>query len=283
MKNENEKIEDDGKTLVENTNLTEENNETVEEEKKPLKDKVIDRKTALLVAGGSLLAGTGFAAGINNNPDEILIDTDNDNIADTILIDENEDGVYNIETESGEIEELEEIEEDTEFETYNSNSHTFNINTAPNASEGTVTDNMSFSEAFGAARAELGAGGVFEWNGNLYGTFYATEVDEHMNPTIDYVTTADEDYQPIMHDNTDGNAEEIAEISNEDVEEVQTVENAEDIDQIIGSDAVNTGDVNYDGEVASDVPDDVLDADLDTHNDDLLALGDDFDDMDDWA
>lgn len=38
-----------------------------------------------------------------------------------------------------------------------------------------VTDEMSFNEAFAAARAELGAGGVFEWRGNLYGTYTADE------------------------------------------------------------------------------------------------------------
>ena len=35
---------------------------------------------------------------------------------------------------------------------------------------GSVSDDMSFSDAFAAARAELGPGGVFEWHGNLYTT-----------------------------------------------------------------------------------------------------------------
>lgn len=38
-----------------------------------------------------------------------------------------------------------------------------------------VTDSMSFSAAFGAARAKVGPGGVFEWHGNLYGTYTADE------------------------------------------------------------------------------------------------------------
>lgn len=37
------------------------------------------------------------------------------------------------------------------------------------------TDGMSFNEAFAAARAEVGANGVFEWNGGVYGTFYENE------------------------------------------------------------------------------------------------------------
>ena len=38
-----------------------------------------------------------------------------------------------------------------------------------------VSDEMSFNDAFAAARAELGAGAVFEWRGNVYGTYFADE------------------------------------------------------------------------------------------------------------
>lgn len=40
-----------------------------------------------------------------------------------------------------------------------------------------VDDDMSFSQAFAAARAEVGPGGVFEWHGNLYNTYTAEEWD----------------------------------------------------------------------------------------------------------
>ena len=40
-----------------------------------------------------------------------------------------------------------------------------------------VTDNMSFGEAFATARAVVGAGGAFEWRGNVYGTYLAEEWD----------------------------------------------------------------------------------------------------------
>jgi len=40
-----------------------------------------------------------------------------------------------------------------------------------------VSDKMTFAQAFAAAREELGPGGVFEWNGKLYGTFYKEEWD----------------------------------------------------------------------------------------------------------
>jgi len=42
---------------------------------------------------------------------------------------------------------------------------------------GKVNDNMSFSEAFAAARAEVGPGGMFTWHGNSYSTFTADEWD----------------------------------------------------------------------------------------------------------
>ena len=38
-----------------------------------------------------------------------------------------------------------------------------------------VSDDMSFSEAFTAARTEVGSGGVFEWHGNIYSPFTEDE------------------------------------------------------------------------------------------------------------
>ncbi len=38
-----------------------------------------------------------------------------------------------------------------------------------------TSDSMSFSEAFAAARAEVGPGGIFHWHGETYGTYYAEE------------------------------------------------------------------------------------------------------------
>lgn len=40
-----------------------------------------------------------------------------------------------------------------------------------------VNDEMSFSEAFASAREQVGVGGVFEWRGKQYGTYYKTEWD----------------------------------------------------------------------------------------------------------
>jgi hypothetical protein len=50
----------------------------------------------------------------------------------------------------------EEIQEDTTVEIHEAHS---------------VNDDMSFSEAFAAARAEVGPGGAFVWHGQVYGTY----------------------------------------------------------------------------------------------------------------
>ncbi len=41
-----------------------------------------------------------------------------------------------------------------------------------------INDNMSFGDAFAAARAEVGPGGVFHWRGNVYSTYIEKEWDE---------------------------------------------------------------------------------------------------------
>jgi hypothetical protein len=41
--------------------------------------------------------------------------------------------------------------------------------------EAIVDDGQSFKEAFDAARAEVGPGGVFRWHGNIYNTYTAEE------------------------------------------------------------------------------------------------------------
>jgi hypothetical protein len=60
----------------------------------------------------------------------------------------------------------------------------FNPHTAPIATG--VNDEMSFGEAFAAARAETGPGGVFTWHGQNYHTFVAGEIDQNGHPVIDY-------------------------------------------------------------------------------------------------
>lgn len=48
---------------------------------------------------------------------------------------------------------------------------------AENLHQTTSDDKLSFRQAFDAARAELGPGGVFRWHGNVYNTYTADEWD----------------------------------------------------------------------------------------------------------
>ena len=73
---------------------------------------------------------------------------------------------------------------------------------------GSVNDCMSFSEAFEAARAEVGPGGVFSWNGNLYSTYYTEEwssmTDEQKEEFVDAV---DEFVDTVNVDDSQSGAE----------------------------------------------------------------------------
>jgi len=51
------------------------------------------------------------------------------------------------------------------------------ISINPGDSIGMVSAQSTFSDAFNEARSELGAGGIFEWNGNYYNTFLKEEWD----------------------------------------------------------------------------------------------------------
>ena len=78
-----------------------------------------------------------------------------------------------------------------------------------------VNDDMSFSEAFEAARAEVGPGGVFVWNGNVYSTYNEDEwnslTDDQKEEFLD--TVYDTDY--IESESAGSNAQENHEASNE--------------------------------------------------------------------
>jgi len=193
-KNQQNTVNQDDKTLIDNiqdektlveTETTNENGETVKSKN------TISRKAALLAGGGVLLGGTALGATLSSNQNaEIQFDNNNDGIADTIISDNNQDGIY----------ETEQKMETANTTTQNVETQTWNPNTAPMVSEGTVNDEMSFSEAFGAARQELGAGGVFVWHGQYYGTFYENEMNDKFQPTIEYATVEEHDLPTIEYE-----------------------------------------------------------------------------------
>lgn len=65
--------------------------------------------------------------------------------------------------------------------TENATEQESNVDTSAEQQQGsvpqvaTVNDSMSFSEAFASAREQVGPGGVFQWHGGIYGTYYANE------------------------------------------------------------------------------------------------------------
>lgn len=132
-------------------------------------------------------AGLGVAAGVGTAAAATNMTSDDENISENSRIQaDNTTSAENISKEDGVIIDLEESEgiEDAiyddniviEVEEVNTdNSVSVVIDEAPCAKG--VTDDMSFSEAFSKARVEVGPGGVFEWNGNLYGTYYEEEWD----------------------------------------------------------------------------------------------------------
>lgn len=97
----------------------------------------------------------------------------------------------------------------------------------------TIDDSMSFNQAFETARAQLGAGGVFTWRGNIFNTY-----------------TADE-WKAMSNDEKRLFAEQVKpETSAEDVDTKQLAENtSSDLDSQIDDDVQIASGQNHDVEV----------------------------------
>lgn len=80
-----------------------------------------------------------------------------------------------------------------------------------------VNDEMSFSEAFAAARHEVGAGGAFVWHGQVYGTYYAEEWNS-MTPEEQQAFTA----QATGSAHVDSHAGVEVAVAEQDVDHTQT-------------------------------------------------------------
>ena len=146
----------------------------------PKTGKTISRKKSFFMAGSAMAAGAVLGDSSQNQEiAEILLDSDGDGAADAVLTDANHDGVYEVETSLAE-----DFSQQAETQ-----AQPWNPGNAPMATPGTISDTMTFGEAFSAARQELGAGGVFVWQGQYYNTFYAEELDDNNQPIVDYPTT----------------------------------------------------------------------------------------------
>lgn len=81
-----------------------------------------------------------------------------------------------------------------------------------------VNDDMSFSEAFAAAHAEVGPGGAFEWHGNVYSTYTA---EEWTNLSVEQR----EEYNGHFNWNNHTTSETTNTTSNDNVEVVSVEDN----------------------------------------------------------
>lgn len=210
--------------------------------------------TAKGVAG----AGLGIAAGVGTAAAATNMTSDNENISDNSRIQaDNATSAENISKEDDVIIDVEESEgiEDAiyddnlviEVEDDNTeNSLSVVVDEAPCAKG--VTDDMSFSEAFSKARAEVGPGGVFEWNGNLYGTYYeeewnamSAEEKAEYYKSVNWETTSKIEVGPGSEEVDDDLVEIDVEPTSEDITvEVLGVEQSEDGSYVAG--------VNVDGQ-----------------------------------
>lgn len=117
--------------------------------------------------------------GTHVETNSMLIDLDHDGKIDVVAVDENGDGIgdavfQRVEVtpeEEAEAEEVAAVEQEPEIELEPVVEDDY-MDVAT-----TVDDSMSFSQAFAAARREVGAGGLFTWRGNTYGTYYKEEWD----------------------------------------------------------------------------------------------------------
>ena len=109
-----------------------------------------------------------------------------------------------------------------------------------------VNDDMSFSEAFASARAEVGAGGAFVWHGQVYGTYRADDPEwvemtaedrvAHSQEILSQVHAAP--YTPAE------NESEIIPIPEETVETQETTNSFESAEPTVGEKMDEDGDVD---------------------------------------
>lgn len=92
-----------------------------------------------------------------------------------------------------------------------------------------VNDDMSFGEAFAAARAEVGPGGCFEWHGNVYGTYTA---DEWNSMTAEQRAEYSDHFSWNHIDHSASNVAQHSTHSNNTSTQTETASNDDDIEVV---------------------------------------------------
>lgn len=100
-----------------------------------------------------------------------------------------------------------------------------------------VTDDMSFGDAFAAARSEVGSGGAFIWRGNVYNTYTADEwnsmTDEQREAYINNFQSQSDHI--IAHNMPSGQNNEGINIVDTTPEQTNTNEVAQDVEiEVVG-------------------------------------------------
>lgn len=147
-----------------------------------------------------------------------------------------------------------------------------------------IDDSMSFNEAFAAARSEVGAGGAFEWRGNVYGTYYAeewnamtpeakAEYNNHFSWNNIDSSSASSNHNTTTHDNIEVVSVDQPATTNSEIEVVATEPEIEVLgvvhDMQTGS---NLGGISVDGQevflidVDGDMEFDLMASDLNHNN-----------------
>ena len=129
-------------------------------------------------AAGGFVAGVGSTAAVNvaaaklgHLKDEMLKGKDEQTIADTEKTDDNtEDVAAKTEPAETQVEQVDQAAIPAEHDSI--------IATDEGIRVAQVDDSLSFSQAFAEARQQVGPGGVFEWHGKVYGTYYKTEWEQ---------------------------------------------------------------------------------------------------------
>ena len=94
----------------------------------------------------------------------------------------------------------------------------------------TVDDSMSFGQAFDAARAQVGAGGVFTWRGNIFNTYTADEWKAISNEDKHHFAEQVKPEVPASEVDTKQVADVEPQTADDDVQIAQDVEQPQDHD-----------------------------------------------------
>lgn len=179
------------------------------EKKQPEEKKNLNAANWGFAAGGFVAgaAVSGAFAMNSGNSDEVIetdvvndepVNDDDNNQGEETVIETEPDQNFVQDSDQDEVHET--VSENVESEVIQTDNGLPHYDNAPVAH---VSDSQSFAQAFADARQQVGPGGIFEWHGQVYGTYYANEWNsmsqEQRNDywaSVDTHAAHDEDWNP---------------------------------------------------------------------------------------